>query len=252
MTRIRLPAVGLFVLLANNAWADLRTFDVAPQYQQEVFTALAEVLAVAGTEGGRVQRLSSGQIVVNATPETLDQVEQVLQAVSARPVAPAPRVELRYWAVLGSRATVANPPGTAAPNALGPVLAELKRLNGDLNFRVIGSASLATESGQPGKVSGMALEVSQTAFVQGETMNATIGLELQGRLPNPPAAPAQGQPSVTVAPLPPGFPGSSFNIGTISVRTALRRGEFVVMGQSELVGGGLDGPVFFIVNWPEK
>ena len=43
-----------------------------------------------------------------------------------------------------------------------------------------------------------------------------------------------------------------FNIGSITVRTALRRGEFVVLGQSEVTGGGLDGPVFFIVHWPEK
>jgi hypothetical protein len=40
--------------------------------------------------------------------------------------------------------------------------------------------------------------------------------------------------------------------GEIAVQTTLRRGEFVVLGQSEVVGGGLDGPLFFIVNWPEK
>jgi hypothetical protein len=39
--------------------------------------------------------------------------------------------------------------------------------------------------------------------------------------------------------------------GEINVQTTLRRGEFVVLGQSELVGAGLDGPVFFIVHWPE-
>ena len=39
--------------------------------------------------------------------------------------------------------------------------------------------------------------------------------------------------------------------GEIGVQTTLRRGEFVVLGQSEVVGGGLDGPLFFIVHWPE-
>jgi hypothetical protein len=182
---------------------------------------------------GRVQRLPSGQIVVNASPETLDQVDQVLQAIRARPVPAAPRVELRYWAVLGSRAAVTNPPGTATPNALGPVLAELERLHGDLMFRVIGMAAVATDSGQNGEVKGTTLDVSQRVFVQGESLNASIRMNLR---------------NVGL-----GTQTNEVNVrGEIAVQTTLRRGEFVVLGQSEVVGGGLDGPLFFIVNWPEK
>jgi hypothetical protein len=234
MTRIRLLAVGLFVLLSSNAWADLRTYDVPPQYQQEIFVALNNVLqpqGMGGAVGGRVQLLPSGQIVVNAAPETLDQVEQVLQAIRARPVAAAPRVELRYWAVLGSRAAAANPPGTPTPNALGPVLAQLERVHGDLTFRVIGMAAVASDSGQNGQVEGTTMDVSQRVYVQGESLNAAINMDLRsiGQL---------GTPEANVR-------------GEINVQTTLRRGEFVVLGQSELVGAGLDGPVFFIVHWPE-
>jgi hypothetical protein len=237
MTRIRLLAIGLFLLLSGNAWADLRTYDVPPQYQQEILEALSVVLNtpvnVPGMPSGRVQRLPSGQIVVNASPETLDQVDQVLQAIRARPVPAAPRVELRYWAVLGSRAAVTNPPGTATPNALGPVLAELERLHGDLMFRVIGMAAVATDSGQNGEVKGTTLDVSQRVFVQGESLNASIRMNLR---------------NVGL-----GTQTNEVNVrGEIAVQTTLRRGEFVVLGQSEVVGGGLDGPLFFIVNWPEK
>lgn len=237
MTRIRLSVIGLFVLLWSNAWADLRTFDVPPQYQQEIFDALTNVLNtpmnVPGLPSGRVQRLPSGQIVVNASQETLDQVEQVLQALRSRPVAATPRVELHYWGVLGSRAAVANPPGAAAPSALGPVLAELERLHGDLNFRVIGTTMLATESGQSGEVKGTALGVEQTTYAQGDSLNARIRMNLN-------SVGQFGQLSREVS-----------NPGEIAVETTLHRGEFVVLAQGELIGGGLDGPLFFIVHWPE-
>jgi len=227
MIRLRLTAVALALMLGSNAWAELKTYDIDPQFQQEIFSALERILnasgpgIVQGGSYGRVQLLSSGQLVVNAPPETLEQVDQVLQAIRNRPAPPAPRTELYYWAVLGSRGTAANPPGTAPPSALNEVLAELKRMHGDLQFRVLATASLTTQSGQKGEVSGTAMFIEQTAFVQGETLNAEIDMRLQ--------------------PQPAG----------VTVTTALRRGEFVVLGQNELAGGGLDGPVFFIVHWPE-
>jgi hypothetical protein len=233
MTRIRLAAASLALFIAGNAWADLRTFDVDPQYQQEIYSALVQLLQVPDlTSRGRVQVLPSGQILVNADPATLDQVEQVLKAIRANRVVAAPRAELRYWCVLGSRAAVASPPGAPVPSALGPVLAELERLHGDLNFRVLGAATLATESGQAGRIEGSTLDVEQTTFVQGESLNARIGMDLK----------STGQ-----------FGGARDVMarGEIRVQTTLRRGEFVVLGQSEVVGGGLDGPLFFIVYWPE-
>ncbi len=115
-------------------------------------------------------------------------------------------------------------------------------------FRVIGSAALATESGQHGEIGGMALEVKQTVYVQGDSLNAEIAMVLEGRVAMPPP---EGF-GFGVTALPPVPEGVEFNIGSITVRTALRRGEFVVLGQSEVTGGGLDGPVFFIVHWPDN
>jgi hypothetical protein len=234
MTRFRLPVIAMTLLISSNAWADLKTYDVDPQYRQEVFAALSNILNPSGTNfssqaTGRVQLLPSGQLLVNASPETLAQIEQVLQTIRNRPAAAAtPRVDLRYWAVLGARGPVTNLPGTPPPNALGAVLSELERLHGDLQFRVIGSAALTSDSGQHGSLSSAALEVEQTAFVQGDTLNATIHLSFEGRGSD------EGQ-----------------NLGGVEVRTALRRGEFVVLGQSDVWLGGVNGPVFFIVHWPE-
>ena len=125
MTRLRLPAVALALLIATAARADLRTFDVDPQYQQEVFAALTDVLTPDPQQGlimeahGRVELLPSGQILVNADAATLEQVERVLQAIRSRPAEAAPRATLRYWAVLGApEADSASSIGTAPAPAL--------------------------------------------------------------------------------------------------------------------------------------
>jgi hypothetical protein len=241
MTRFRLGTIALFSLISSNAWADLRIYDVEPRYQQEVYAALQGVLVsnpqfmAPGTTFGNVELLASGQIMVNASQETLTQVEQVIKAIGARPVAATPRVSLRYWAVLGTRVPANAGVGAPPPPVLNDVLAELKRLNGDLTFRVIGNAAVLSESGQLGEVEGMTLSVKQTAYAQGNALNATIEMELLGSVPAPPAP-----------------EGIEFHIGTLKVRTSLQRGEFVVLGESAVQGGGLNGPVFYIVHWANE
>jgi len=244
MTRFRLLTITLLSLVASNAWADVKTYDVPLQYQQEIASALANVLR-EGQMQGRVQLLPAGQILVNAAPETLQQIEAVLQTIRARPAEATPRAALRYWAVLGSRGTAANPQGSAPPSMLGDVLGELRRIHGDLTFRVIGTAAVVTESGQEGSVEGIPLNVEQQAFVQGDRLSAEIDLRLTGI-----GGPNNDQAQVTVVGQP-----ELVRIGALSVHTSLRRGEFVVLGEGELDqrrGGGLDGLVFYIVHWPEE
>jgi len=241
MTRTRLLAIGLPLLIASNAWADLRTYDVDSQYRQEVFAALNSVLiadpnlASGASSYGRVQLLPSGQILVDAEPDTLVQIEAVLKAIKERPATAAPRVSLRYWVVLGSppgTTMTATPDSTRPPSGLQEVLTELKQFHGELAFRVIGAAAVVTESGQQGEVEGNPLSVEQTAYVQGKTVNANIGMSLE-RVD--PTNPIQG-----------------FFEGELEVRATLQRGEFVVLGESTLQGGGLDGTLFYIVYWPAE
>lgn len=234
MSHLRSSAVALILLVAGTAQADLRTFDVDPQYQQEVFAALTDVLTPDPQRGlimeahGRVELLPSGQILVNADTATLEQVEQVLQAIRTRGTAAAPRASLRYWAVLGAPTQAGNGAGTPPPPVLDDVLAELRAMHGDLSFRVIGSAALVTASGQFGEIEGMTLSVEQTAFVQGDTLNANISIELKANATLPMVGTVQ--------------------IGDLALRTTLQRGEFVVLGESHMQRG-VEGPVFYIVHW---
>ena len=74
--RLQLPVLALLLLTSSTAWADLKTYDVDPQYRQEIYSALLKILDPAGTNfggqtQGRVQLLPSGQLLVNAPAETL-------------------------------------------------------------------------------------------------------------------------------------------------------------------------------------
>lgn len=245
MTRLRLSVAVLLCVISTSAWADLRTYDVDFQYRNEVYSALRDLL-VAGPEAGigygRVELLPSGQILVNAPAETLEQVEQLLSAIRERPVVATPRVSLRYWAVLGTppgTTVTARPGSPRPPSGLQEVLTELKRFHGELQFQVIGTAAVVSESGQSGEVKGIPLEVEQMAHVQGDTLNAQVVLKL-----SPPLAPLMGNQVSVVT-----FPGDA--VGELAVRTSLKRGEFVVLGESMQQGNGLDGTLFYIVHWPE-
>lgn len=235
MIRNRLLAVAALLPLSATAWADLKTYDVAPEYQQEIYTALNSILnssapgMVNGASYGRVQQLPSGQILVNAEAETLQQVEQVLAAIRTQQTAATPRASLRYWAVLGARTQPGdNDPGAPPPPALDAALAELRRVHGDLRFRVMGSAALVSASGQRGEVRGTTLGIEQVAFVRDATLNAEISIRLYY---------TAAQPLGTIA------------VGNLSLRTSLEPGEFVVLGESHVQAAGLDGPVFYMVTW---
>ena len=102
---------------------------------------------------------------------------------------------------------------------------------------MIGTAALATESGQDGEVSGMTLSVKQTAYVQGNTLNAEHRDEpLRQRL----AGPAQS--------------GSRTTSTSATSQSGRRCGaaSSSCSARSAVQGGGLDGPVFYIVHWPEN
>jgi hypothetical protein len=244
MTRFRLPAIGLLLLISSNVFAEVRVYDVDSQYRQEVFLALSKVLIpdptqVVGPSAsyGRVQLLPSGQLLVDAGPQTHAQVEMVLKAIKARPTTAAPRVSLHYWAVLGVKPGTdvsRTPGGTQPPPGLQTVLSELKQYHGQLDFRVIGTAAVVTESGEPGGVEGKPLSVSQQAYVQGQSLSANIGIKLSMRRD------------------PTAFAPPEIEVGELEVRATVERGEFLVLGESTQDGNGLVGTLFYIVHWPEN
>ncbi|HEY7671051.1 MAG TPA: hypothetical protein VIC71_02455 [Gammaproteobacteria bacterium] len=241
------PALGcLGLLLAANASAEIRTYDVDFKYQQEVYGALVHLLNVdpgisapAGLAYGRLQLLPTGQIVVDTAPETHAQIEELLAAIRERQTDATPRVTFRYWAVLGTSAD--NQPGNPPPPILNEVLAELRRVHGDLAFRVLGTASLVTESGQEGEVASEPLGAKQRVYVQEQTASAVIELNYVER-----TVPTRIEPN------PRAFTTFSPYEGKIALNVSLERGEFLVLGESTVRNQQLNGTLFYIVHWPAE
>jgi hypothetical protein len=246
MWKIRIAAGCIGLLLAASAAAELRTYDVDFKYQQEVHRALVSILhkdpAIAGPAGlsyGQVQLLPTGQIVVDTSPETHAQIEELLAEIRARQTDATPRVTLRYWVVLGTN--VEEAPGDAPAPILNDVLAELRRVHGDLTFRVLGTATLVTESGQQGEVKSAPLGATQGVYVRGQTASAAIRLRYVE--PRPIPLRMQDQPGFLQT-IPDPY------VGDINLNVTLERGEFLVLGESTVQTFQLKGTLFYIVHWP--
>jgi hypothetical protein len=254
MSKIHAAVGCLGLLLAANASAEIRTYDVDFRYQREVYGALVHLLNVdpgisapAGLAYGRLQLLPTGQIVVDTAPETHAQIEELLAAIRERQTDATPRVTFRYWAVLGTSAD--DQPGNEPPPIradvyaqarLSEVLAELRRVHGDLAFRVLGTASLVTESGQEGEVRSEPLGAKQLVYVQGQTASAEIELRFVESRPVP--MPTQ-QGFLQTLPDP--------YVGNVNLNVTLYRGEFLVLSESTVRTNQLDGMLFYIAHWPD-
>ncbi|HEX7081626.1 MAG TPA: hypothetical protein VF329_11480 [Gammaproteobacteria bacterium] len=248
MSIVRVAVVCLGLLLASVVRAEIKVYDVDFKYQREVYEALNEILvrdpafAGPGTAFGRVELLPTGQIVVDTAPATQAQIEQLLAAVAARQTDVSPSARLRYWAVLGSPAAEA---AGDTPSMLSDVLAELERVHGDLTFRVLGTATLVTESGQEGEVEGRPLTVRQRAYVQGDTASAEIAMRLTIRERFEPELDNAGNVNVFAT------TRVEETAQELNLNVTLNRGEFLVLGENTIqTPGGIDGTLFYIVNWP--
>ena len=242
MSRIHIAAACVGVLFATAASAELRTYDVDFKYQQEVYRALRDILVldpntalVPGMTYGRVQLLPTGQILVDTTPATHDEIENLLAEIKARQTEATPRVTLRYWVLLGSSAADA---ANDAPPILRDALEELERVHGDLKFRVLGTATLMSESGGVGAVRSEPLSATQSVYVQGQTTNARITLEYAETARPPPQA--QGAFQTT----PPPYRAN------LTLDVTLERGQFLVLGENTVRTPPLDGTLFYIAHWP--
>lgn len=245
MRRFRAPILLTALMLSTAAMAELKVYDVDAQYRQEVFEALTGVFSARHADfpqSGRVEMLPTGQILVDTTPDRQAEVAAVLEAIDQRQADAAPRVTLRYWAILGSR----EAPGDAeTPEILADVLADLERVHGDLAFRVLGNATLVTESGQSGSLSGQPLSIRQQTYVQGSRLNAELSISFTypfitgqfsaGNQPNPFQTLAREEQSVTL-------------------KTSMEPGEFLVVGENSINtvtanSGELSGTIFYVVQW---
>jgi hypothetical protein len=136
----------------------------------------------------------------------------------------------------------------SVPEVLNDVLDEIESTHGDLGFRVLGNATLVTESGQSGEIDGNPLSISQQTFAQGPALNAVLRIEF-----------VYTYVSASVSNEDGGNPFQTVQRETqrVELRTTLERDDFVVVGENSLGenaidGERLEGTVFYIVHWPEE
>ena len=222
---LRTLALGGFLLAATAARAEIQVYEVDAQISGEVVGALNDAVQkqCAGIAGKQcsARLLPSGQLLVEAPAETHAQIAAVLKAVSAHRAGPAPRVTLRYWVVVGT-AGAASDAGAkrAPPAALQPVLNQLERVYGDLQFNVAGTAAVTSDGAAALLPSRRRpLEVSQSARAVGDSLTASVNLSYKD---------ADQELAVTVT---------------------IKRGEYLVLGEQSAAEGA--GTTFYIVNWSE-
>lgn len=249
MSRFRVPALLLGLVLSANALAELRVYDVDEKYRQEVFSALRGILSSEHDRSGSVEMLPTGQILIDTSSERHEEVAAVLRAIAEHQAEPAPRVRLRYWAVLGTNAGGdTDTIGSAPPDMLSDVLEELERIHGPQTFRVLANATLVSESGQDAEMVGDPLFVMQEAFVQSGRLNAELEIMFSYRIrPGGAATSQDGQPNP--------FTTTQVQRQHIELNVSMDPGEFLVVGENtireDVIGqGSLDGTIFYIVHWP--
>jgi hypothetical protein len=250
MRHIRALILLLGLGMTTGALAEMRTYDVEARYRKEVYSVLYNVISPQGpTPSVGVQLLPTGQLLVNASSETQEQVAAVLESIRNHQVEATPRVTLRYWAVLGTKGSPQDPgigAGREVPAILSDVLDELRRVHGNLAFRLYGNATLVSDSGQGGKLSGDTLSIDQLAYVQQSMLNVELSIGFEyGVVTAQPPGNGQTNPFNTV---------QRFQKG-LNLDTTLKPNEFVVVGEntirtSDRVADGIDGTIFFIVQWP--
>jgi len=128
------------------------------------------------------------------------------------------------------------------PAILSDVLDELRRVHGNLAFRLYGNATVVSDSGQSGRLRGDTLSINQLAYVQQSMLNVELSIEFEyGVLTAQVPGNGQTNPFNTV---------QRFQQG-VNLDTSLKPNEFVVVGENTMrVADGIDGTIFYIVQWP--
>jgi hypothetical protein len=185
----------------------LRTYKVPPRLQNEVRGTL--LTAMGGRSEAPVGQVSvgpGGTLVVVAPESVHEGIEQLvteLGSVESSSLEPVP-VQLTYWLVVGRPA--ADPPGGPQPrtaaslHAIAPVLTELTRSQGPMEFSLLERLQLASLGEDSAEMTGGVATIRQRASVVGANVVADLRIT---------AGPA-----------------------TIETRVKIEPGQFLVLGQS--------------------
>ena len=227
-TKIVLAMVGVGMLLAGatlvslfvwrgvgqdgtEAPAELRTYQVPADYQDDLRDMLRSALGTGDTRLGRVTNGPGGTLLVVAPPRLQRGVQQILDAGFEVPPVASP-VTLSYWFLVGrpAESSGATTPfsviGRRAPPQLEPVLAQIAAAQGPTEFWLLEEVQLTSMPQNRAVTSSRFVQVAQRATRTGEEVVADIEI--------------------------------SFGTYHLESRVSLWAGQLLVLGQS-----GFDGRV---------
>ncbi len=220
-TGLALVAAAIFLLHARIGQrpdlVTIRSYPVAPEIAGEMRSALAEALTTS-TERGRVSLTSDGRLLVTA-PESLQRgVEGVLAQVAAKQPAATPPIQFEIWLVSAATGTATKADNSPGLVELGPVLADLRKSQGPLQFELIEKVSLQARAGDDeSAIQGANFGVRVVPTVRHDSKgNPVVAARIDLRV-NPPFSG-------------PGIPRS------LKALVELIPGQLLVLGQSGLPG----------------
>jgi hypothetical protein len=218
------------LLLVTAASADIAVYDLDAKNAKEVADALSHVVenkCFSVLQNGnsvnlcRVELLPTGQLLVEAPPDSQSQIGAVLKAIAAKSASPTPRVTLQYWVIHGE-------PGkpdaaSAALKPLDAVLQQLERAHGELGFSVQDTATITAQSGTSAMAAGGALQIGERVRATGDSVDLSAQL------------------SFTQQPM----------SQSLNVDVTIKRGEFLVLGERTAGEPDASGMLFYVVHWPQ-
>ena len=161
--------------------AELRTYRVPPDYQDDLRVMLDSAMRVGDTRLGRVTSGPGGTLLVVAPPRLQNGVQQILDAgFEATPVASP--VKLTYWFLLGRavESGLATEPftviGPRAVPQLEPVLSQIAASQGPTEFALLEEIQVTSMLHGTGQASGRLGRVHQTVVGTGEQVVADVSI----------------------------------------------------------------------------
>lgn len=209
---VAFAAAALGPIASFPAAAEVRVYDVDPQYRAEVYNALDQLFP---DQIARLAMLPTGQILIDAEPDRQAEIEAVLETIGRAAVSATPSASLRYWVLFG---TSGSGDGVPPPAILQPVIRELQTALGALSFSIVETASLASRSGEFALSQSATLELGQRLYINGSTLSAEIQIQTAHQ--------------------------------ELELQVTLDEGEFLVLGDTQVEIEQTRGTLVHVVHWP--
>lgn len=167
----------------SAAVVELRTYDVAPEHQDDLQRVLRQVLGAGETRLGRVTAGPGGTFIVVA-PEAIQTGIRNMLSNGFTP-SPAPtQVKLTYWLLVGRPVGSGTEPATYSVSGprrlthLEPVMTQLVAAQGSSEFTLLEEVQLLSMVQDRGQAYGKLAQVEQTVTQAGDQMVAYVSIEM--------------------------------------------------------------------------